>query len=493
MKKNMSSLAEVFSHFELTSRTVADMLNVHYSLVSKWLNNKRPLKCNSEHMKKLVDLLISLDSPRNYERLKTLLLDAYQDIDLADKEKLAVYLGNYLATDRPEHLDKALLENVNTGQVYDMAKVDIYKKNTGRRDALIRLLETAVALSPGCELMLYSGENLSWHMEQTDFLEKWYEKYKEIIHLGNRVTMVHTIYRNEPQLLHSIAQWLPLHLTGKTTAYFHPEYSKSIYKSSISLIKNHAALAGMTVEGFSDTFNTYYFTNQDIVKQFEVLFYGLLSNSRPLFEDFGYNNLMQNMLAIAQKYDNSYIYSNFPFELAMDLNSCRKILHDNGIDGNKYKKCMEYYSKIHEHTVESLSRCKINLILNEGLLQKCLSEGFPSNAFNWIIGGNLMITPGYFKQGLIQIIDLLRKNNNLSLGLVDDYIFPNMRNTSMLIKENTAAVASSNVVETAGPLITKEPIIVRTFYQYFEHYWDSISRTRREKEHVVRSLLRLFG
>jgi|GEM_PF-5902040 Helix-turn-helix. len=99
MNNISSRLPGIFAQFGLTSRDVADMLNIHYSLVSKWLNNKRPLRYNSQYMKKLTDVLISLDAQGCSGTLKAILLEAYPDADLNSKEKLAVYLSHYLATD----------------------------------------------------------------------------------------------------------------------------------------------------------------------------------------------------------------------------------------------------------------------------------------------------------------------------------------------------------------------------------------------------------
>ncbi len=149
MNSNPTHLGVLLARFELSNRSLADMLNVHYSLVSKWLNLKRPLKINSPHMKKLIEVLFSIDKPTNLSTLKLILRDTYPDADLSEKEKIAVYLAQYLSSGADEAQKLNVLENVKTGRIDSIAKMDIYSKHSGRRDALMRLLDTAIALPSG--------------------------------------------------------------------------------------------------------------------------------------------------------------------------------------------------------------------------------------------------------------------------------------------------------------------------------------------------------
>jgi len=371
--------------------------------------------------------------------------------------------------------------------------VDIYKKNSGRRDALMRLLDTAIAFSPGRELMLFSEENVSWQMDNKEFCDQWLEKYKEILRLGNRVTMIHTVDRQEPQLLHTITQWLPLHITGKTDAYYYPEYSNSIFKPSISLLRDLAVLTGMTAEGFSDTLNTFYCTEPNIVKQFEMMFSGLLLDCRPLFEKLQGGNISESILAAAQRQDSCYNYSSLPLELALDPEDFGNILRLNGVEGKKYEETLDFFTRHKAYLVKSVSNSAFKQMLNLKILEKGLTEGFPMGFFNWITGGNLAVPQEYFRKGLKAVAGLLDQHTNFSVGLIDEHPLPaHVQHITMLVKENTIIVANSNFDGTPGPLIMKESTIVRTFYNYFEHYWSSIPRIQRDKESVISRLEQLL-
>jgi hypothetical protein len=490
---DVSHLYDVISQLGLTSRDLAKIVNVHYSLVSKWLNNKRPLKYNSPHLKNLVGALLSVDNPQHHATLKNILRETYPEADLSTREKMEVYLSSFLTSDRPRHEEMNLLVEINPGNVYARAKVDIYRKNSGRREALIRLLDTAIALSPGQELMLFSEESMAWHMEDLNFRELWLEKHMDVLRRESHVIMVHTVDRQASSLLHTITQWLPLHLTGKTTAYYRPEYSNSVFKPSLSILRGHAAMSGITADGFSDALYTYYSSDPHIVRQFEVMFAGLLANCRTMFEKLDEDNITSNMLGAAGRRESGYNFSGLPVNLSLDQESFCELLMENGISGERRGKCIDFFIKHRESLLATLTTCSLNQMLDLSVMEQAVFEGSNISEFNWIAGGNLTISPKYFKKGILGLVKLLSENSNFSLALISEYPFPHVRNVALSIKENTIAVANSRVHDTPCPLIMKEPTIVRTFYQYFERLWSSIPRIQRDRESVIRRLNQLAG
>jgi predicted transcriptional regulator len=484
-------LADILIQLGLTSRHLAEILNVHYSLVSKWLNKKRPLKYNSPHLKNLVSALISLENARKSMTVKTILREAYPDADLSTSEKIAVYLNNYLASDNSENFDQDPIDTVDPRHVFAKAKVDIYQKNTGRRDALMRLLDTAITLAPGQELLLFSEESLVWHIDDENFRREWLEKYMKILHLGIHVTMIHTVDRQENHLLHTITQWLPLHLTGKTRAFYYPEYSNSLFKPSISILRNQAVMSGMTVVDFSNVLYTYYSSSPCLVKHFELLFEGLLAGSRPLFEKLGEGNITRNILNAARHRNNVCNFSDLPLEMALSYEDFCEVLRENAVIGEKYTHCAGFFLEYGKLLQDTMAASSMKQILDFAVLEEGLHEGAVISEFNWITGGNLFVSPAYLKRALLGLVRRLAERPNFSLALIDDYALPHLRNVSLLVKENTIVVANSRTEKTPCPLIMKEPTIVRTFFKYFTCYWDSIPRIQRDRENVIRRLEQL--
>ncbi len=64
--KRNENLTHLMKLMGITGRDLASMLNVHYSLVSKWLNGKRELKQHSDYTRRIVDFLMALDKKNRY-------------------------------------------------------------------------------------------------------------------------------------------------------------------------------------------------------------------------------------------------------------------------------------------------------------------------------------------------------------------------------------------------------------------------------------------
>jgi hypothetical protein len=219
------------------------------------------------------------------------------------------------------------------------------------------------------------------------------EKNREVLRRGNRIIMLHTVDRQPMQLLYSITQWLPLHLTGKTIAYYYPEYSNSIFKPSISLIRNHAVMTGMTVDGYSETLFTYYSSDPNLVKHFEILFRGLLAVCHPLYErECG--NITQKLLESAARHEPSYSFSPLPLTLALDIATFSEVLRENGISGEKYGQSVDFFQK-QKALLTALEKCAMYQILNLSMLERGVTEGIRSSELNWIIGSNLFVSAEY--------------------------------------------------------------------------------------------------
>jgi hypothetical protein len=197
------------------------------------------------------------------------------------------------------------------------------------------------------------------------------------------------------------------------------------------------------------------------------------------------------MLAAAERKADSYNFSGLPVNLALSMESFGEVLAENNVTGDKFERCMNFFLMHKEKLFSSMTNCAMNQMLDIYVMEQGVREGSPISGFNWIVGGNLMISPNHFKQGLLELTRLLRENKNFSLALIDDYALPHVRSVSLQIKENTIAVANSRVEGTPCPMIMKEPTIVQAFYQYFKRYWSSIPRIQREKSSVINRLEQL--
>lgn len=112
MKTDTQHLRTVLEHFEIRNKSVAAALNVHPSLVTKWLNHERLLGINSKYLEPLADFILSRPlSPADTEWLKKQFNDfgIKEDISAISDYKRALKL--WLVSDPNDNIDGLLSQN----------------------------------------------------------------------------------------------------------------------------------------------------------------------------------------------------------------------------------------------------------------------------------------------------------------------------------------------------------------------------------------------
>lgn len=112
MKTDAQHLRIVLEHFEIRNKSVAAALNVHPSLVTKWLNHERLLGINSKYLEPLADYILSRPlSPADTEWLKKQFCDfgIKEEIKAISDYKQALKL--WLVSDPNDDIDGLLSQN----------------------------------------------------------------------------------------------------------------------------------------------------------------------------------------------------------------------------------------------------------------------------------------------------------------------------------------------------------------------------------------------
>jgi hypothetical protein len=123
MDRKNSNLAYLMSVFNVTSNELAQRISVHFSLVSKWKNNKLNLSSKSENTKRIIDYFIELDRRTKYTRLKGILGDAFRDVSFDREEVIAEYLEMWLTR---QYQEDAVL-HMNLDDVEGHVLLDMYR------------------------------------------------------------------------------------------------------------------------------------------------------------------------------------------------------------------------------------------------------------------------------------------------------------------------------------------------------------------------------
>ncbi len=489
--KSDKNLARLLSSMELTSRDLAEMLHVHYSLVSKWLHQKRPLKQNSDHLKNLVSIVMSLDEPNHYSTIQSILTDTYPGVDFGRKENLRVYLSSFITADNDTPPGKEWWDSSNPRKIDHSAKLDVYVNDQGRQAALMRLLDSAAVLAPRQELMFFSDEAANWLLDYPDFKALWYAKHGEQLDLGNRTTIIHTINQQPSTIVHSITQWLPFHLMGRTKAYYFPRYFDNTFHYSLMVLKEHAAVMGLTAGSLPEPTGTYYSTDNLIVKQAEAMFERILDQSKPLFEELSAERNYIRHHELTQKKDDSYLYLYMPLELGLCDEDLGMLLRQNGIAGEGFDSSMSFFRDQRERLLNTLDTSTRRLIVNTEQLERNYMKGVPFEGFNLMTGEQILIFPEYIKKLLHGYAEVINSFDNLSIALVDDDLIADMPKIRLIIKKHSHIIASNVSPEISSPHIMKEPTLVMSFFTYFDDFWKSIPLICRDRDAVIGRLRKL--
>ena len=130
----------------------------------------------------------------------------------------------------------------------------------GKRNAVLRLLESVLEKKSPQTLYLYSDEETSWLSDDPGFTAQWASGLKEIIRRGNKIVIIHFVDRALHEMIPAIGQWLPLYLTGAIEPYYYPRIRDGIFRRTLFLVPGCCGLAAASVgedtEGMLNLFVT---------------------------------------------------------------------------------------------------------------------------------------------------------------------------------------------------------------------------------------------
>lgn len=489
-----TNLETLMRAMRINSRSLSEMLNVHYSLVSKWLNGKRPLKQNSAYLKQIVEIMLNLDKPNNFSTIKLILSECYPAEDINFRDNMAVYLSHYLATDNPAAANTASWDAVDRSKISHRCKLDVYMNASGRQSALFRLLDSALALPGGQEILVYGRESVKWRTSKNsfDYLSILQAKQLETLKKGNHFTVLHTMDRGDDELVQNILHWVPIHLTGKTRALYIPEYTDSPIKTSVTILKGKSVMFGISSDSQSSMLTTYYSTDMPVVNKAEEYFDSLRAGSIPLFENGSSEDTTNLSLQLSARSGNSFQYCTLPFQFCFGSCDFRRLFMENKIESDVFSNAMTFCELDQKRLLSSLDSRSTRLLIPYTQLEKALDEGARVSYCNWLTGKSLYVSPDMVRLICRRLCRALDSTPNLSVALVRDFPLENARNLTLLTKENFAFLVNMASDDVPGPLIIKEPTIVMSLYHYIDKVWRATPKIHKEKESVIQILQKLF-
>lgn len=479
-------------NFAITGKDLSGLLHIDSSLVSKWRSGKRYLKPNSVYTNQIIKHVMALDSNNQHAKIRILLSQDYMNIFKCSENEIALFLKDWLTSvkvvseNKRDYFDE--IKNLRSTSI--LTTYNLIGPN-GRRQAVQFFLKYAQYLSPGVEMWCYTTENSKWFYENQEFFDEWFMRNISFLNEDNKIRIIHPLSSSYESLAISMLTWMPMHITGRTTAYFIPKYKDEQLVYTYFLIKDHLALYNWSTRQPSRDTNTYITHEPLFVKDIEVMLQSHFSESTRIFEYFGYDSkdeYINNLIAGMEKDMNEYHWSlSFPLS-GLSEGLTRAILEENGFSGEEFEQHLEKLNLIAELSNKSTHCFFIDLDRLREWLQR---DYIVLNEFSFTCGRMIRIPHSMFMRLLDEALKVIIDSDKIKMCMASTDLLRRLSDTEVIAKENTRIHFSSPDGDRPRVLVTKELTVVTAIYSYFEELWNITPYICKNKEYVCKQIMKL--
>ena len=489
-----SRLSILMDSFAITGKDLSGLLHIDSSLVSKWRSGKRHLRPNSLYTNQIIRHVMALDRNNQFAKIRLMLAQEYINIFKSTENEIALFLKDWL-TSVQEHTEnkKDYFEEIKNLRNTSLLTTYNLSGATGRRQAVQFFQKYAQHLSPGVELWFYTTENAKWFNENSEYLNEWFMRIMTFLGEDNRIKIIHPLSSSYESLAISMLTWAPMHMTGRTTAYFIPKYKDEQLVYTYFLVKDHLALYNWSTKQSVREISTYITHEPQFVKDIEVILQCHFDESTRVFEQFSYDlqdDYINSVVATLENGNNEYHWS-LPFPISnMSDTTLREVLIENGFENEEFEQYFEKLSLIGELSSKSTQCYFIDL---DRLRQQLQYDTIVLNNLSFMCGRDIKLKRSTFIRLLSEVFRALMSSDNIKLCLATTELLKRLDETEVIAKDNLRIQFSSTQSHEPKVLVTKELTVVTALYQYFEELWNTTPYICKNKEYVYKQLKKLIG
>lgn len=488
---------------DVPNNKLAKALSVDPSLVSRWRSGKRNLPQNSGY---LMDIARYFSYHCQDLACLCEVLDIPYDQAVSSREKLLKSLYKWLSDEKSPSIDLAnrFIAQLNESKTPKLPpfnpeqlnrysssmrlSVDAYRGNEGKRLAVLRFLETVIACKKKSTLLLYSDEPMDWIVEDSNFSLLWAQLLVEVIKVGHRIVIIHTVTRNIKELLMAIDRWMPLYLSGSIEPYYYPGYSESIFKRSLFVAPGIAAISSNTISP-SETSEQLFHEDPAMLKVLEDEFNTYLKVCRPLMQIFTQSSYDAFMMLLdeleSQKGDVVY-FSKLPSLLCLSHMHLKDYLTHSLLTQSVIDQIMDTHQKrtqLFLSNLESHKHCEwLELPLPSDFLHSETRSIFKSEPI-------FQITDFYTRDLFIDHIEdtlyLLKNNKHFHLHLSTGQI---PEGINIVVKRDIGVIISKTYNTDSLFFVFNHPMLVMAFEAFVMNQSDCDINEQQNKAKVISTL-----
>ncbi len=291
--------------------------------------------------------------------------------------------------------------------------LEVFYGVEGKRRAVLTFLSEVAERKSPQTLLLFSDEETGWMADDPMFARQWAALMFRVLKEGNSIRIIHTIQRDLDEMLRAIGQWMPLYMTGNIEPYFYPKKRDGIFKRTLFIAPETAAVVSSSVgESVFEAANLL-FRDATAVSAYTAEFTQYLRLCRPLMRIFTSrdgNACVDALLEFEQQTADTLVCTESLSLLTMPEDLLRRILLR--ADFKNREAILLLHTKRRGLFLELLQTCRFYELIRLPSSEE-LSAGTVKLALSEMLrGGALCYTAEEYKEHLAAILELMKSFPN---------------------------------------------------------------------------------
>lgn len=491
-EKSLSTLGYILDFMNIQTVSMSRAIHVDASLVSKWKTGARNLSEKSIYFEDVIDYLLEQSKKTNHYYLENALMNFYPHESIRDDFHLESLLRQALS-------GKKTIKALNRSQfLSDQTKAVsslVFEENSGKREAVKRLLDYAENMTIPGELIFVDAEEFTWLLEDNAFTEEFCSRIEALLQNGFRAKFIIHYSSYKERFIRLFSACSPLIFHRNVEWYYYQYYNENLFNISFFILNRAISLLSISSNGIHST--TTIFTDTSVVLRHEALVNHTLSQCSLVFHNFELPQLTEVIEGIYSFRKGGAFYAVLPAPVFITVKKdlLMEVLKNNDVSEKNIQKCLKINQELREITSSYFSQSEkrkdpfIYIFHLEKMISRATTQPFISRSLTLLSEKKIKILPRQYAQVLRTLADALNRHDNLQIVFLSEKDSISLPSINCWHKQNTWMLQ----MDKEGFRLSDELSIISAASTTIEHCIRSIPPIRREKESVRQYLLDLAG
>ncbi len=365
------------------------------------------------------------------------------------------------------------------------AQISTYYGIAGKQQSVIQFLSEVLKCDHPPNLLLFSDEDIDWMTTNREFTNKWASLMQQIVVRGNRIKIIHSVSRNLDEMLGGITHWMPLYMTGTIEPYFYPKKRDGIFKRTLFIAPDVAAVTSSTVGNMTAQAANILFKDKTAVASAEEEYNQYLSLCKPLMQVFTVKDkeaYISYLLEFEKKQTNTIVQTESLSILTMPEVIAKRLVERQQEDKFDLIKYHKIRTKIFEENIKYNNYIEVIKLPN---IEDVIGEKVKISFSDMLHGAAAYYTEIEYIEHLENIICLLEKYEKFHIQLIGQ----SPRNSYMVYAKEDIGTLVARTTAPPVVLAINEDNLTAAFWDYLRNIIDNKINHHAYKKETVKKLL----